>query len=326
MPARGVRMNSICIADGTIIVGGLPQPIGGVTTFLRRLLMINLGKVVAFVDLYPSADKKVPDSFKGIYYSASSKLAAWLNLFLALSKFRSNCVFFFNFSRLRSLFVFAMLPKFQGVKWELMLHHGELSTRLPFWFVARILRRFDKVYAIGLNQQTTYVSYGLKSVCMASSYVPPVIEYNRVSLSVKGAVDVVKNAGKRLVMASGFPRGLYRHDVAMRLCEGRDDRVLMLFLYGDGELKAFFQELNRPNILVFWDTPENDFNYALSCASLYVRPTLKDSFGIACADAVSFGVPVVASDVCVRASGVTLFNYNDEFDFMEKASLALSGS
>lgn len=317
-------MNSIGIAKGTIIVGGLPQPIGGVTTFLRRLLMANISRVVAFVDLYPAIDKKIPTSFKGIYYRAASKPVAWLNLFVALFNFRSNFVFFFNYSRLRSLLVFAILPKFKGVKWELMLHHGELSTRLPFWFVARILRRFDRVYAIGQNQYSIYASYGLTSVQRASSYVPPVIEYDSVSLSVKEAVDVVKNSGKRLVLASGFPRELYRHDVAVRLCEGRDDRMLMLFLYGDGELKAFFQGLNKPNILVFWDTPENDFNYALSCASLYVRPTLKDSFGIACADAVSFGVPVVASDVCTRANGVVTCDVGSGDEFIDVCNKAIS--
>jgi glycosyltransferase involved in cell wall biosynthesis len=323
MSARGVQMKSICIADRTIIVGGLPQPIGGVTTFLRRLLMINLGKVVAFVDLYPSADKKVPASFMGTYYAASSKLAAWLNLFLALSKFRSNCVFFFNFSRLRSICVFAFLPKFKGVQWELMLHHGELATRLPHWFVARVLRRFDKIYAIGQNQHSAYVSYGLKTVHMASSYVPPVIEYDGVSSLVKKSVESVMAAGRRLIVASGFPRELYRHDIAMRLCEHGNDRALMLFLYGDGELKNYFKELNTSNIIVFWDTPENDFNYALSCASLYVRPTSKDSFGIACADAVSFGVPVVASDVCTRARGVVTCAVGSGEEFIDLCNRAI---
>lgn len=317
-------MNTIQLQDGVVIIGGLPEPVGGVTTFLSRLLRANLDKVVAFVDLYPATKKNVPKAFEGTYYCAHSKSAAWFNMFRTLFLFKHGYVFFFNFSRLRSLIVFAILPKFKGVKWELMLHHGELSTRLPFWFVATILRRFDRVYAIGQNQYSIYASYGLTSVQRASSYVPPVIEYDSVSLSVKEAVDVVKNSGKRLVLASGFPRELYRHDVAMRLCEGRDDRMLMLFLYGDGELKAFFQGLNKPNILVFWDTPENDFNYALSCASLYVRPTLKDSFGIACADAVSFGVPVVASDVCTRANGVVTCDVGSGDEFIDVCNKAIS--
>lgn len=55
---------------------------------------------------------------------------------------------------------------------------------------------------------------------------------------------------------------------------------------GEGELKQELLNLNHPRIKVFIDKDEDIFNYYLSKTDLYVRPTLEDSFGIACADAV----------------------------------------
>ena len=51
----------------TIIIGGIPNPIGGVTTFLSRLIKAYSQYVVMLLDLYPSEDKKIPKNFSGHY-------------------------------------------------------------------------------------------------------------------------------------------------------------------------------------------------------------------------------------------------------------------
>ena len=46
-----------------IIVGGIPNPIGGVTSFIYRLADRNM--VDCVIDIYPSSIKRVPDNYKG---------------------------------------------------------------------------------------------------------------------------------------------------------------------------------------------------------------------------------------------------------------------
>ena len=210
-----------------------------------------------------------------------------------------------------------MLPKLSGCRWELILHHGDITSGLHSLLTRFILSRFDHVYAIGDGQLESYRGFGVQDASLStiSTYVPATLSNLGVEAGI-AFIETVHQNFKCLIVASGFPRALYRHDLAVSLVEESPDRYLALFLYGDGELAEKYRKLVHPQIEVFWNESENVFNYVLGHSNLYVRPTLKDSFGIACADAISFGVPVVASDVCQRANGVIKFPVNDEKAFL----------
>jgi glycosyltransferase involved in cell wall biosynthesis len=56
---------------------------------------------------------------------------------------------------------------------------------------------------------------------------------------------------------------------------------------------------------------------------LFLRPANTDGFAISIVEACEFGVPVVASDACVRPPGCLLFRDRDMDDFQAKVELAL---
>lgn len=58
-------------------------------------------------------------------------------------------------------------------------------------------------------------------------------------------------------------------------------------------------------------------------ADLMVRPTNTDGDGISIHEAIYFHCPAIASDVCERAKGTTLFKNRDIDDLEKKARLAL---
>lgn len=313
-------MNTLVPPERAVLVGGFPQPVGGVTTFLSRLVRAYPARIVAVVDLYPADRKSVPAVFHGIYYRSGSRLGAWIGLLCCLWKFRAGHEYLFNFSRLHSLIVFLLLPKFTGVRWMLLLHHGSLVSSLPEWLLRRLLRRFDNVLAIGPGQAAAYHKLGVPAdrLRVISTYVPARVEPGEASAEVARFIDELRAGQAQLVVASGFPRQMYRHDLAMTLVR-RPRTRLALCLYGDGELRNLYEDCQEANVQVFWNLAENDFNYLLSMAGLYVRPTERDSFGIACADAVGFGVPVIASDVCMRAPGVLTYPSGDDDAFVALA-------
>lgn len=302
----------------TIIIGGIPNPIGGVTTFLSRLIKAYSQYVVMLLDLYPSEDKRIPKNFSGHYKLAKNKIIAIFLVFLAQLKYR-NKDFFFNFSSGNSLVFFIFLPRINN-QWSLMLHHGHLTSRLPKFLLKFILNKFDTIYTLSDRQADFYKSINPKySLVSENSYVPA--SFIDIDESEKLPLNIVKESKFKVVIGSGFPRPLYQHHLLIELINKNKKAFLFLFLYGDGELKHELLNLNHPRIKVFIDKEEDIFNYYLSEADLYIRPTLEDSFGIACADAIEFGVPVIASNVCSRYKNVIVYpvenNKELEFKFKE---------
>jgi glycosyltransferase involved in cell wall biosynthesis len=59
-------------------------------------------------------------------------------------------------------------------------------------------------------------------------------------------------------------------------------------------------------------------------ADLFVRPTSTDSFGISVAEAISMGVPAIASDVCERAKGTITFQSRNTEEFITKIKKTLA--
>lgn len=305
------------LSKETIVIGGLPNPIGGVTTFLSRLVKAYPQFVILFVDLYASNQKRIPSNFKGIYKLTPNKFIAALYVFCFQLK-NKNKEFFFNFSSGNSLIFFLLLPKLNN-QWSLMLHHGHLTSKLPKFLLKYILNKFDLIYTLNDRQANFYKSVNCQySLVSESSYVPASLV--DIDESEKLPLNIVKDSKFKVVVGSGFPRALYQHHLLIELINKNKNTYLFLFLYGDGELKDELLNLNHPRIKVFIDKDEDIFNYYLSKADLYVRPTLEDSFGIACADAIEFGVPVIASDVCKRYSGVQVYN-TEEFLFLKSRNV-----
>lgn len=297
-----------------IIIGGLPNPIGGVTTFLSRLVKAYPQYVIVLLDLYPNSEKRIPDNFRGIYKLASSKIVALIMLYKLQLSYKGKELFF-NFSSGNSLIFFLFLPKINN-EWTLMLHHGHLASKLPKFILRFILSKFNKVYVLNDRQALFFKDIDPKiNIIKESSYVPATLV--DIPGHEKQPLLDIKELNYKVVVGSGFPRPLYQHHLLIEVIEKISDAYLFLFLYGEGELKQELLNLEHPRVMVFLDKDEDIFNYYLSKADLYVRPTLEDSFGIACADAVEFGVPVVASNVCKRYSGVFTYELNSNQEFYE---------
>jgi glycosyltransferase involved in cell wall biosynthesis len=58
-------------------------------------------------------------------------------------------------------------------------------------------------------------------------------------------------------------------------------------------------------------------------ADLMVRPTFMDAYGVSIEEALYFGCPAVASNVCKRPKGTIIFKNRDFKDFFEKCKKIL---
>ena len=297
--------------ENTILIGGLPHPIGGVTTFLSRLSQKYSEYIIKFVDLYPNNNKVIPSKIKNKYILAPNKYIFGIKI-LYLQLIYKDISFFFNFSTAKSLVFFLFLPKIHN-KWSLMLHHGSLAKPLPMPVLKHILSKFDVIYALNDRQEIFYKSVdNTLPIIRKTSYVPATLV--NIPSNKKEALKKAKELGYKIVIGSGYPIALYQHHLLIDILNENKQAYLFIFLYGNGDLKDELSNYKHPRLTVFVDQSEDVFNYYLANSDLYIRPTLEDSFGIACADAIEFGVPVIASNVCVRYNGAII--YNDIEDLM----------
>lgn len=124
--------------------------------------------------------------------------------------------------------------------------------------------------------------------------------------------------GTPTVVMSGYPTGIYNYLEAIRAIEIlRLEGVairLRIFHYGppdEGYWSRVKLLAGRSSGVNLETGSSAEFFRALRAADLYVRNTSHDSYGVACAEAVYLGTPVLATDVCDRAPGVQTFKRTD---------------
>ncbi|WP_290492822.1 hypothetical protein [Alcanivorax sp.] len=301
-----------------VVVGAIPRPIGGVSEFVYRLVCRDGGEVISrVIDPYFSdSKKKLPE---GVVHSVGPKgklRFAWLWLVLAFSSAR---VMHINFSSAFSVLLLFVFPKRRRAKWILTLHNGNLRKVwiLPLWVHRIAFRRFDLCISLSESQYDFYRKLGVdkSKIRNGSSYI-----FFRESAEIDQAVyDEWKGkaeAFKVNYIASGYATSIYNHDWSLEKLSKSKNCFLALFLYGDSD-KSVMDDINKysgfENIKIFFGVDGATFNRILSEADVYLRPNSVDSFGIAVADAVNYGVKVIASDVCKRYPGAQTFRGKEQF-------------
>ena len=136
-----------------VLVGGVPAPAGGVTTFLRRLMIRDAARIALLVDLYPGEKESLGPALD----ERIRQLGSPLRLFPWLARHgraHRDKAFFFNFSTVKAIAPFALTPKPRGSHWQLMLHHGTLTAPggAAGMAVRRALGRFDLIYTLSDGQ------------------------------------------------------------------------------------------------------------------------------------------------------------------------------
>ncbi|MDB4001173.1 glycosyltransferase [Oceanospirillaceae bacterium] len=304
-----------------IIVGGIPSPIGGVTSYIYRLLLAFPNNYFSLIDLYPHRSKVYLDSSLNIKHEIFNGIRLSFIIYL----FRKvDYVIHFNFSTFGAVPFFLLMPKRNLQKWILILHNGDPIKNLDrscFYFIYKkifecALKKFDRIVYLNDKQYKVYISFGVdeKKLISMDSFVP--LSENE-DLSVPISIDdlfIDVDFGSSIIM-NGYCKSFYNFHHGVEYVLERNHSVLIIALYGD-EDEAYKSELmdligKSDRVKIVENLDQNKFNNLMAQADIYLRANSIDSFGIAVADAVCLGIKVVASDVCKRFDGAILYNVND---------------
>ena len=139
------------------------------------------------------------------------------------------------------------------------------------------------------------------------------------------------NASKLFKNVYGDVYGLDQIIVLMERLVNKDGMDAgIVFCIGDAADAAYFDECRAKiheldldeNFLFVIESDVNGFE-VWARTDLFLRPTMSDMEGVSVKEALEFGTPVVASDVCVRPREAVLYRKADVDDLYEKVSMVL---
>lgn len=321
-----------------IIYGSIPTPHGGVTTFCYRLTCLiaasyGNSNVLVFDPIYSSS--KISTPFQVVCPKLRPKL---------LSSFLLYIYYLFVFRPFRIAWngskYFSVLPSLvypRSALFSLILHSGSISlvsySRLPFFLrllVGAALNRFSYVVALSEDQRLLYESLCLPNILNLKPSLPISLPRDNKNSDSRVLEPYRLDDCSTIVIGSGYGLSYYRHDLFAELSHSFSSYSFHLFIYGAKDPECLdpliSQAARQKNFHIHFDVEPEIFNRLLSSASVYVRTSSVDSWGISVSDAISFGVPAVASDVCERDPSAILFETGSIDSLREKFSIAVAGN
>lgn len=313
-----------------IIVGPTPEPNGGVVSFIEDITTELKANNIDYriIDLYPG--KKKDKRKKNIYLGSINSVFRLLYFSIYIS-FQKETIVWFNFSSNKSLKLFLFIIKRKSNKWLLTLHHGVLPTDKK---IGNLLHTINN-YALIKFDLALYLSE--KQHVFYSRYISNTKKL--ISFSIQNKLDSrVLNDPKNIsrIIMSGYPSAIYNYFLVIELVQKINYKyhlniAVKLYIYGDDfDKKSIFYSLNSissndKNISYCYGLNRQDFMSSLKKSDCYVRATSEDSFGIALKEALSLGLIVIASDVCKRAIGSYIYNYNNNDQLYDAMKCAILG-
>lgn len=301
-----------------IHIGPLPPPLGGISVFLYRLRKISPD--FSFID--------------------ESRISKW-DLFKAVLQVDSH-IFYHSPNLKRRLFIFTVC-KLLGNKFTLVSHGDGLkdsyfrSNVLVRYLIRIMLQNVTGIYVV--NEQIAnfireIVKVNLKNIIVKNAFLPPPLtEESDILLTYSNNVFEFLNKHSPIILANASAlvfykkQDLYGFDLCIELIAQLKEsfpQVGLIFALADAsnveylnKIEQRIEELNIKNNIYFL-TGQKELWPLFKRADIMVRPTFSDGYGISIAEALYFGCPAVASDVCTRPKGTILFKNRDQKDFYHK--------
>ena len=309
-----------------IQIGILPPPLGGISVYLYRLRKLRPQDL--FLD--------------------SRQISRWriLNLFLT-----ADCEVVIHGNDWRKLFLLRLFQRIRRQPYSVVLHgDGWLdnydSSRIWLRFIIKTsLCNAKSIQVVGAHIERALLEKipELKGkVFVRNAFLPPPLEDEpRILASYGQEVREFIAVHKPLIIANAFQLAewkdgtdLYGLDMCVELMwrlKNDYPKAGMLFALANDKFRPEYYAKMKDRIAdydltgqFYFLTDQRELWPLFRCGHLMVRPTCTDGFGVSIQEALSFGCPAVASDVCQRPMGTIVFKNRDMDDFECKVRSILS--
>lgn len=297
--------------DNILIVGKVPPPIGGVTTFVLRQVtyLRQQGNNVDLFPLFKCRDIRILINILAHRYDSYQLNSISLPILL---------FFLFTYN----------LNKLEVVDHNHSRHFtNNLTTKLKLW----LLSHTKKVLLVDKHLVSNYPK-GFINFDIVNPFLPPT-EGEKLNALEKvphliqefvGSMDkIIVASAWRYIEENGVDLyGLYQTVCSFLVIESTLESVGLVICIGDSSynndkiehLKALSKKSEK---IVFWEGCSA--SWALfNSSSLYLRPTSTDGNSISIHEALYFKAKVLASDVVERPEGCNTYQYQNNDDLQNK--------
>jgi glycosyltransferase involved in cell wall biosynthesis len=311
-----------------LIIGYKPPPITGVSVFLDRVMkQLN--------------DKKIPNQL--FIYSGESKARKLFKLFYLLFH-GGRYIIYLNLTHFE---LFALLSS-RLIKTEIIYydHNFRVLERLNKWqkyIFKRFLKQLTELHVVNHNVVDYYKQHGIfleEKINVVSPFLSPdVLEADKKFAEYSVELKYFLDNHRPLLLSSAYALTFYQgvdtygFDLCLKLISELrkiyPNPGLILFLANPNYNRNYYKIL-KENIItdhledfIFLNEGPIEMWPIMPKVDIFLRPTNTDGDAISVREALFFDCPVVASDVCPRPDGVSVFKNRDFDDFLQKVIAAI---
>lgn len=313
--------------DSILLIGPYPKPLGGISVHSKRLFYLL--KKEGFNIVFYNLNKK---SIPGIQ---------WVGLLFHLIFKRYDVIhiqLFEPFFYKRILW----LCKLKNTHLILTIHNPIVTTRIRKH--SELLNRTGTIVMVGDHIYKEYDKQGIQistNLKIISSYIPPNEEEEKgiIATYPKELINFI-NTYDKLLLVSAYKliltddgTDLYGIDKSIALLKelsGDYKSIGLIIAIGNekfnneyyNKIKDIVEAVGL-NKQVFFLVNQKEIWPLFKKINLFLRPTCYDGFGISVAEAINMGCKAIASNVCVRAEGAIIYDYNNPNELVTKAKKVL---
>ena len=319
------------------ILGPFPPPLGGVAVHVKRVIKKFIKQSNSVHCFETTCEYRY--RFLLVYLA---RLSVWL------LRIRPDIVYYHTTYLSNSLLEIALLALMKiMLRYQLVLvehdcrHMYKRSKRFKYCFNWS-MQYVDTLILIG---RITYKSYRENNIIFPKTYSvegsflsPDLDEQATIIAAYPSSLFLFLAGHAPCILVNAFQlvlledKDLYGIDQCIGMINDlkreypKIGLIIMLAQIGDAAyLEQLKQQIRTYNLNdhIFIVHGQKELWPLFQHVQLFVRPTLSDSFGISVAEALLFGVPVVASDVCKRPEGTVVYATGNITHFINAVKSAL---
>lgn len=318
-----------------VLVGPYPPPIGGISIHMKRVAS-HLKEQGWACDIYDESNGSSRP--EGVYPIHSYKY-----FMLRFPLIKGDLFHFHSISK--SFRIMLALFKIFGKKIVLTVHGDSLKDQIEQsntvirFLLLRSLHMIDQILCVNEADTEQLLSLGFRpdNVATLPAYIKPV-ETERENFDIPREVMTFLEEAEFAITANGLIRfyegqDLYGVDMLVQLLKalnekGQKARILFALLGASDQsaeeqkyyhdLKEYIRACGLEDRFLFYEVHQTELYPLLRKSDLFIRPTLKDGFGVSIAEALACGIPAIASNVCSRPEGTILYQSGNADDLQQK--------
>lgn len=311
----------------TIHIGPIPPPLGGISVYLYRLSKQTKDENTLFVN------ESNIDKYK----------------FMKLLFFGSKNTIIYHSPSLYKRLLLYVCTLFSTNSYVIVSHGQGLensykkSNIIIRWLLKKTIMKSKYIQIVGVHLLEFLVDLGYKkeNIKIQNAFIkPPLDDEEKILKTYSDSLLDFVNSCKKIIIANASAlvvdingTDLYGLDMCIELtAKLKNDFSNIGFVFALANENVNIDYLNKMKQKIkeldieenfYFLTGQKELWPLFKKASLMIRPTSSDGYGISIAEALYFDCPAIASDVSDRPEGTIKFKSRDINDLYEKSKSVL---